>query len=276
MSCRQSGRTARIFSILCTLGNAEIQAKAAFFSFPSETGMLSFFDMKKVLFIQHGDVDKPGLVAEVLAELSLGLCVVHPYAGEPLSSDASGFDGLVLGGGGQSAYEVELYPYLESECGLIRSALASKKPVLGLCLGAQLIARALGAKVQRAERKEIGFFPVTLTRDAAADPMARELPGVFGAAHWHGDLFEIPDGSVRLASTALTPNQMFRHGQNCYGFQFHLEMTPALFEELVRDSKDYLLDSGAVPDELIREAREVLPLLEPSARAAFKKWAGFL
>lgn len=276
MSCRQSGRTARSFSILRTLGNAEIQAKAAFFSFPSETGMLSFFDMKKVLFIQHGDVDKPGLVAEVLAELSIELCVVHPYAGEPLPSDASNFDGLVLGGGGQSAYEVELHPYLESECGLIRSALVSKKPVLGLCLGAQLIARALGAKVQRAERKEIGFFPVTLTRDAAADPMARELPGVFGAAHWHGDIFEIPDGSVRLASTALTPNQMFRHGQNCYGFQFHLEMTPALFEELVRDSEDYLVDSGAVPDELIREAREVLPLFEPSARAAFKKWAGFL
>jgi GMP synthase (glutamine-hydrolysing) len=276
MSCRQSGRTARSFSILRTLGNAEIQAKAAFFSFPSETGMLSFFNMKKVLFIQHGDVDKPGLVAEVLAELSIELCVIHPYAGEPLPSDASGFDGLVLGGGGQSAYELELYPYLKSECGLIRSALASQKPVLGLCLGGQLIARALRAKVQRAERKEIGFFPVTLKRDAAADPMARELPGVFGAAHWHGDVFEIPDGSVRLASTALTPNQMFRHGQTCYGFQFHLEMTPALFEELVRDSEDYLVDSGAVPDELIREAREVLPLLEQSARAAFKKWAGFL
>ena len=276
MSCRQSGRTARSFSILCTLGNAEIQAKAAFFSFPSETGMLSFFDMKKVLFIQHGDVDKPGLVAEVLAELSIELCVVHPYAGEPLPLDASSFDGLVLGGGGQSAYEVELYPYLESDCGLVRSALASQKPVLGLCLGAQLIARALGAKVQRAERKEIGFFPVTLTRDAAADPMAGELPGVFGAGHWHGDIFDVPDGSVRLASTALTPNQMFRHGQTCYGFQFHLEMTLALFEELVRDSEDYLVDSGAVPDELIREAREVLPLLEQSARAAFKKWAGFL
>ena len=232
--------------------------------------------MRNVLFIQHGDVDKPGLVTEVLAELEIELRVVHPYDGEALPLDASRFDGLVLGGGGQSAYEVELYPYLEGECGLVRAALASQKPVLGLCLGAQLIAQALGAKVQRAERKEIGFFPVTLTPDAAADPLAAVLPGIFGAAHWHGDVFEIPKGAVRLASTALTPNQMFRYGKTCYGFQFHLEMTPALFEELVWDSEEYLVDSGAMPEELIREAGEVLPLLEPRARAALKSWAEFL
>jgi GMP synthase (glutamine-hydrolysing) len=233
-------------------------------------------NMKKVLFIQHGDVDKPGLLAEVLAEGGIELLDVHPYAGEKLPIDATGFDGLVLGGGGQSAYEVGLYPYLNSECGLIQSALASQKPVLGLCLGAQLIARALGAEVRQAKCKEIGFFPVTLSADASTDPLARELPKIFGAAHWHGDVFETPIGGVRLASTALTPNQMFRYGLNCYGFQFHLEMTPALFEELVWDSQDYLVDSGVEPRALIREAYEVLPLLEKSARAAFKKWTDFL
>ncbi|MFM8764920.1 MAG: type 1 glutamine amidotransferase [Spartobacteria bacterium] len=114
--------------------------------------------MKNVLFIQHGDVDKPGLVAEVLADLGIPLRVVHPYAGEVLPEDASQFDELILGGGGQSAYEVERFPYLESECALIRSALALQKPILGLCLGGQLIAKALGAEVRRAESKEIGFF----------------------------------------------------------------------------------------------------------------------
>ena len=232
--------------------------------------------MKKVLFIQHGDVDKPGLLAEVLADVGIELLSVHPYTGDKLPIDATSFDGLVLGGGGQSAYEAGLYPYLDSECGLIQSALASQKSVLGLCLGAQLIARALGAEVSRAKCKEIGFFPVTLSADASADPLARELPEIFGAAHWHGDVFEIPGDGVRLASTVLTPNQMFRYGANCYGFQFHLEMTPALFEELVWDSRDYLVDSGVEPRTLIREACEVLPLLEQSARAVFKKWTEFL
>lgn len=232
--------------------------------------------MKNVLFIQHGDVDKPGLVADVLADIGISLSVVHPYAGEALPEDASQFDGLVLGGGGQSAYEVERFPYLQSECALIRSALVFQKPILGLCLGGQLIAKALGAEVRRAESKEIGFFPVTRAVDAATDPLAVILPPVFGAAHWHGDVFEIPGGGVRLASTPLTPNQMFRYGGSCYGFQFHLEMTPALFDELVWDSPDYLIDSGLDPQDLIRQAREVLPQLEKHVRAVFKKWTEFL
>ncbi|MEI8293248.1 MAG: type 1 glutamine amidotransferase [bacterium] len=232
--------------------------------------------MKNVLFIQHGDVDKPGLLGEVLGELGIPLRVVHPYAGESLPGDVAEFDGVALGGGGQSAYQVADYPYLEQECAIVRSALNLGQPVLGLCLGGQLIARALGAEVRRAPQKEIGFYPVTLAREAMDDPLTSLLPQTFGAAHWHGDVFEIPSGGVRLASTALTPNQMFRYGPKCYGFQFHLEMTPPLFEELVRDSEDYLVDSGAEPGALIREAHGILPTLGKNARAFFAEWAGLL
>ena len=228
--------------------------------------------MKKVLFLQHGDVDKPGLLADALSASGIGLEVFHAWrdGGCPSLKE---FQALALGGGGQSAWEVVKYPYLETECGLVREALGLGIPVLGLCLGAQLIARALGAEVRRAARKEIGFFPVELHAAGCSDPVVGALPARFPATHWHGDVFDIPPGAVCLGSSALTPHQILRCGPNGLGFQFHLEMTPPLFEELVWDSEAFFRDAGLSPDALIREAREVLPGLEPSAREVFRRWA---
>ena len=117
---------------------------------------------------------------------------------------------------------------------------------------------------------------MSLAEEAYADPLVSLLPHKFGAAHWHGDVFEIPSGGVRMASTELTSNQIFHYSPKVYAFQFHLEMTPALFEELVRDSENYLVGEGVETESLIREAYEVLPLLEKSARAFFAKWASLL
>jgi len=232
--------------------------------------------MPKLLFIQHGDVDKPGLLGDVLWDMGVELKVIHPYSGDPVPSHLSGFDGLAFGGGGQSAYDVDSHPYLEAECALIRTAVDLQMPLLGLCLGAQLIARALGAEVRAAEQKEIGFYPVTLSHEALEDPMVALLPRKFSVTHWHGDIFEIPLGAVHMASSKLTPNQSFRYGKNCYGFQFHIEMTPPLFEELVWDSEEYLVGSGHEPKALIGESKEVLPGLEPHARGFFQRWAALL
>jgi GMP synthase-like glutamine amidotransferase len=232
--------------------------------------------MPKLLFIQHGDVDKPGLLADGLWDMGIELEVIHPYSGDPVPSHPSGFAGLAFGGGGQSAYDVDSHPYLEAECALIRTAVDLQMPLLGLCLGAQLIARALGAEVRAAEQKEIGFYPVTLSHEAIEDPLVGLLPPNFSVTHWHGDVFDIPLGAVHMASSKLTPNQSFRYGKNCYGFQFHLEMTPPLFEELVWDSEEYLVGSGHEPTALIRESKEVLPGLEPHARGFFQRWAALL
>ncbi|MFM8363919.1 MAG: type 1 glutamine amidotransferase [Verrucomicrobiota bacterium] len=232
--------------------------------------------MKRVLFVQHGEVDKPGLLARALEESGVELVVAHPYAGGELPSDLRKFSGLALGGGGQSAWEIGEHPYLECEAELVRAALSEEKPVLGLCLGGQIIARALGAEVRRAPAKEIGFYPVTMKAAAKDDPLARIFPEKFGAAHWHGDVFDLPNGAKGLASTEATANQMFRFGRACYGFQFHPEMTAVLFGELVRDEMEWFRTEGLDGDSLVKEAGEVLPLLESSAIAFFKGWAGLL
>jgi GMP synthase (glutamine-hydrolysing) len=232
--------------------------------------------MPNVLFIQHGDVDKPGLLAEILLSEGIGLHVVHPYQNADLPHHLLDYDGLALGGGGQSAYELEKYPYLRAECDLVRQALAADKPILGLCLGAQIMAQALGAKVYAAPRKELGFFPVTMHSDAAQDEVLSALPARFPATHWHGDTFALPAGSTCLGSSAMTPHQIIRYGKKAFGFQFHLEMTPALFEELVLDAREDFSDAQIDSEALILEARQVLPALEPHAREVFRRWTTLL
>jgi GMP synthase (glutamine-hydrolysing) len=231
---------------------------------------------KKVLFIQHGDPDKPGLLGEVLQESGVGMDILRPDLGQPVPARLEGYSGLALGGGGQGVYETDKYPYLQVEIDLVRNVAAEGLPILGLCLGGQLMAAALGGEVRPAGRKEIGFFDVTLEPISEYDPLWRGLPRSFPATHWHGDVFEIPPGGMRLGSSAMTPNQLFRYGHALYGFQFHLEMTPDLLDELVDDSRDYLADSGVNPDVMRREGREYLPRLRKTAETVFGRWSEFL
>jgi GMP synthase (glutamine-hydrolysing) len=231
---------------------------------------------KKVLFIQHGDPDKPGLLGEVLRGSGVTMDILRPDLGQIVPQRLVGYSGLALGGGGQGVYEKDKYPYLQAEIDLVRSAASENRPILGLCLGGQLMAAALGGEVRPAPSKEIGFFDVTLDPISEYDPLWRGLPRSFPATHWHGDVFEIPPGGMRLGSSVQTPNQLFRYGHALYGFQFHLEMTPDLLDELVDDALDYLTDSGVSPDMMRREGRECLPRLRDTAETVFSRWAEML
>ncbi|MFA7343392.1 MAG: gamma-glutamyl-gamma-aminobutyrate hydrolase family protein [Terrimicrobiaceae bacterium] len=232
--------------------------------------------MKKILFVQHGETDKPGLLEESLLAGHIGIDVTHPYLGQPLPASLVAFDGLAVGGGAQGAYEADKYPYLSQECQLIREAAHAGKPVLGLCLGAQLMAAALGAPVRPGDRREIGFFPITLDPIAKYDPLLCDLPTDFVATHWHGDVFDLPAAGMRLASSALTPNQLFRYGCGLYGLQFHLEMTLEIFEEMLAGSDDYLIAAGADPEQLRHDAWRFLPPLRETAEKVFSRWAAML
>lgn len=232
--------------------------------------------MKNVLFIQHGETDKPGLFSETLSRNRIGLEIARPYLDQRLPVSLESFDGLAIGGGAQGAYEGDKYPYLWQECHLIREAAHAGKPVLGLCLGAQLMAAALGAPVRPGARREIGFFPVTLDPIAKYDPLVCDLPSDFVATHWHGDVFDLPAAGMRLASSAMTPNQLFRYGCGLYGLQFHLEMTPEIFEEMLVGSDDYLIAAGADPEQLRKDAWRFLPPLREMAEGVFTRWAAML
>jgi GMP synthase-like glutamine amidotransferase len=231
---------------------------------------------KSVLFIQHGDSDKPGLFGETLGDLGVSVHVLHPYRGDAVPEGLNGYAGLCIGGGAQGAYEQEKYPYLGQECALVKAAAADGRPVIGLCLGAQLMASALGGTVRPGLRREIGFYEVTLDPISHYDPLWRGLPQAFVATHWHGDVFDIPPGGMRLGSSALTLNQLFRYGHSLYGLQFHLEMTTDLLDEMIEDSREYLQESGVDPDFMRQRGRECLPVLRDTAATVFTRWAGML
>jgi GMP synthase-like glutamine amidotransferase len=164
----------------------------------------------------------------------------------------SEFDWLIIMGGPMNIYEDDKYPWLVKEKTFIRQAIESDKIVLGICLGAQLIADVLGGKVHRNDYREIGWFPVRLTDEGAASRIFGVLPERFMAFHWHGDTFEIPPGAMRMAKSAECKNQAFMKGK-AIGLQFHLESSVESIDHLILNCADELTDGRFVqgPKELL-------------------------
>jgi GMP synthase (glutamine-hydrolysing) len=232
-------------------------------------------ERKKVLAVQHVAVEPPALVADALQGEGVGVDVVHTYRGEPVPGDAAGLDGLVVMGGPMAVYEADRLPHLRQELKLIDSSLRRGLPVLGVCLGSQLLAAALGARVEKGTAKEIGWYPVALEPAAREDPLLGQLPGSFEALHWHGDVFELPRGAVRLARSERTATQAFRHGK-AWGLLFHAEVTARQVADMAAAFEDELEDAGVTSDALLHGARAHLAGLERLARPLFRRWAAQL
>jgi GMP synthase-like glutamine amidotransferase len=176
------------------------------------------------LVIKHIDCEGPGVLGDVFASHGVDVTLAHPYRAEPLPSVA-GHDFLVVLGGPMGVYERGRYAFIDAEAELVRQAVSRDIPTLGICLGSQIIAHALGGHVTRHSVKEIGAMTVTLTPDGLADPLFHGLDPLLPVFQWHGDTFSLPAGAVRLAASSVTPNQAFRYGRRTYGVQFHLEVT---------------------------------------------------
>ncbi len=173
--------------------------------------------------------------------------------------DMNDFDWLVIMGGSMNIYEEEKYPWLNEEKNFIAEAIASKKIVLGVCLGSQLIADVLGGRVSKNRYKEIGWFPVTLTGEAKSSPIFNTLPGKFIAFHWHGDTFEIPPGAARVAESEGCVNQAFEYGR-VIGLQFHIEYSVESINLMFQNCGDELVDGKYIqkPDEIIPQNSNVV------------------
>jgi len=154
--------------------------------------------------------------------------------------ELSTFDWLVIMGGPMGANDESLYSWLVTEKQLIAAAIAANKTVIGVCLGAQLIAAALGAHIRRNSEKEIGWFPIELTAAGRQAPLFNKMPLTLPVFHWHGDTFELPSGAIHIARSAACEQQIFQYGERVIGLQCHLESTPASVAEIVAHCADEL------------------------------------
>lgn len=213
--------------------------------------------IRKLLVCQHVPFEILGTLDPLFRNQGFRIRYVnfgrHPHAQPELRR----YRGMVVLGGPMNVDEVDRHPHLETEVRLIREAVARQMPVLGICLGAQLIAKALGAKVYPNGVKEIGWYDVSVTPEGAADPLFSHFRPTERIFQWHGDTFDLPEGAVRLAESAACRNQAFRYGTNVYGLQFHLEVDQPMIhrwlEVPVNRAELESLDGAISPDRIRAE-----------------------
>jgi GMP synthase (glutamine-hydrolysing) len=189
---------------------------------------------ESVCVFQHIDCEDLGTFAKVLAARGLRADYVRLFAGDCVPHDWAAAQALVFLGGPMSVNDEQAYAYLAEEKAVIRAALEQHKPILGVCLGAQLLAAAACSRVFPGTRPEIGWEPITLTADGRQDSVLSGVADLAAVFHWHGETFDLPAGATHLASSAITQNQAFRLGSRAYGLQFHLEVDAAMIEAWIR------------------------------------------
>ncbi len=229
---------------------------------------------RKALIFQNASGEGPGILGGILEHKGWALKIFHLYRGDPIPSDWMHYGLLVVMGGPMNVYEEEIYPFLTEETRIIENALKEGLPVIGFCLGAQLMAKACGAIVIKGLKKEIGWYPVRLTEQGMEDPLLKSFPDKFIVFQWHGDTFELPESAVRLVSSDGYFNQAMRIGSVSYGFQFHFEITRDMIAEWLKTGKQEVeeMEDKDLPEMILANSYNYLPLLHFFARSFFNNY----
>jgi len=208
----------------------------------------------RILCFLHEDCEGPGVISDWASDNDYHLKSIHWHRGEEVKDADAEADMIVIMGGPMNIYEHSKYPWLAREKQLIQEMIRSGKILIGICLGSQLIADALGSKVFRNGSLEIGWFPVCFTEQAAN--IFADLPAKATVFHWHGETYELPKCAVRLASSEATGCQAFSYGSNVFAFQFHLEVTKDMVREFTEVFGKDLLPSEYVQDSSTINSRQ--------------------
>jgi GMP synthase (glutamine-hydrolysing) len=220
--------------------------------------------VRQAYAIQHVAFEDAGVFEDVLYEDGWNL--IYLQAGVDDLSPALDCELLVVMGGPIGVYEETDYPFLTEEIALLAARLAADRPTLGVCLGSQLMAKALGARVYKGPAKEIGFAPLQIKDERLSD-----LEGL-SVLHWHGDTYDLPTGCELLASTEITPHQGFARGANLLALQFHPEVRGAYFETWLIGATGELAEVGLSPVSLRADGVTFFGDLEPAAKTLFRRW----
>lgn len=228
-----------------------------------------------ILVLQHIACEPPAVYGEVLVARGHTLHTVEVDEGEALP-DWRDFGAIVAMGGPMGAYEDAAHAWLGDEKRLIGEAVRAGLPYFGVCLGVQLLAAALGARVYAGAEPEVGILDVMRTEDGGSDPVASILPERFKALQWHGDTYDLPVGGVSLFSSPAYANQGFRFGELAYGVQFHLEVDEALADQwsaipAYRTAAENVLGAGGL-DQLLTGVRDNADRMLPHARTLIDAW----
>lgn len=230
----------------------------------------------KILVFQHVPYEPLGTLDPLLKEAGFRIRYVNFGRAPESRPSLDGYEALIILGGPMNSDQIDSHPNLTTEIELIREAVERKLSVLGICLGAQLLAKALGGSVSRNPTREIGWYDVELTDSGSDDPVLSEFATVQRVFQWHQDGIQLPPGAVHLATSDASAVQAFRHGEHVYGFQFHLEVDQSLIERwlTVPANQETLQDeAGRVdPDSIRQQNIDSVGALEALSKETFSRW----